>query len=324
VEGAVLEKRGRGDEITLNMERAAVPLPVTDDVTGETLVESSDAVRVAASCRAALTILLGPSVGELFRLQGGTEIIGRGPDASIRLLDESVSRHHARLGLLGDKMELQDLDSRNGTFVNGARVKRQLLGHDDKIQFGALTVLRFTEYRGALDEQFQEEMYNSALRDPLTGVYNRRYFGDRLSNEFRFATRHRAALSLMILDIDHFKRINDLHGHLVGDRVLRELAQRVQATIRQEDILARYGGEEFTIICRNIDETRAMALAERIRFAAATMEIAGAPALPITVSIGVAALPRPEVTEPDALLAAADRALYQAKSAGRNRVRAAD
>ena len=165
------------------------------------------------------------------------------------------------------------------------------------------------------------------LTDSLTGVYNRRYIDRRLLEEIARARRHDTQLSCLYLDIDHFKQINDRLGHLAGDEVLREVASRIKAELRQSDCLARFGGEEFVALLSNADLASAVMVAERIRQSIdqAAFEIAHANPIHVSVSIGVATLTetdRSEAIEPVALqlVAKADHALYEAKEAGRNRV----
>jgi diguanylate cyclase (GGDEF)-like protein len=204
----------------------------------------------------------------------------------------------------------------NGERVEGARRLRD----GDKIQIGSATVLKFT-FHDDYDETFQRRMFESSLRDPLTRAFNKRYLLGRLESEFRFAARHAAPLSLLLIDIDHFKEVNDRHGHLAGDQVLAGLARRVHDGIRHEDVFARYGGEEFAILCRSIELEKAAGFAERLRRAIEAQEhpFEGA-IIKITVSIGVAGLPMADAGEPLELMAAADDALYAAKKGGRNRV----
>ena len=165
------------------------------------------------------------------------------------------------------------------------------------------------------------------LTDSLTGVYNRRYIDRRMLEEIARARRHGHQLSCLYLDIDHFKQINDRLGHLAGDEVLREVASRIKAELRQSDCLARFGGEEFVALLSNADPASAVVVAERIRasIADAAFAIAHANPIRVTVSIGVATLTesdRFEAIEPVALqlVAKADHALYEAKEGGRNRV----
>ena len=254
----------------------------------------------------------------MYKLKGDRSVLGRGERTDIRVLDDGVSREHAAIERDGGKMVLVDLGSTNGTFCNGTRVQRQDLTDGDKISIGATTILRFT-YQDQVDEHYQKKLFESALRDGLTSTFNRRYFVDRLQSEIRFAVRHEKTLALLFVDIDHFKKINDEHGHLAGDQVLAGVARVMTSTIRAEDVLARYGGEEFAVICREIEADGALALGERLRVAVAQQRFEHAgKVIPVTVSVGIAA--ERKIEDAQAFIAAADAAMYEAKRAGRNRV----
>jgi two-component system, cell cycle response regulator len=289
------------DDTTLNRTPAVAPAP-----------------RAAAGPSAYLVVISGPSFGEMYKLKGDRSVLGRSERTDIRVLDDGVSREHAAIERDGGKVVLVDLRSTNGTFCNGTRVQRQDLTDGDKISIGATTILRFT-YQDQVDEHYQKKLFESALRDGLTSTFNRRYFVDRLQSEIRFSVRHGKTLALLFVDIDHFKKINDEHGHLAGDQVLAGVARVMTSTIRAEDVLARYGGEEFSVICREIEADGALALGERLRAAVAEhrFEHAGK-VIPVTISIGIAA--ERKIEDAQALIAAADSAMYEAKRAGRNRV----
>ncbi len=271
--------------------------------------------------RAYLIVLAGSGVGEMHKL-GGESVLGRGREAQLRFLDDGISRMHCRVYRDGDRLVVEDCGSRNGTFCNGESIAGpHELRDGDKIQIGRTTILKFT-YHDHLDESFQRQMYDSALRDSLTKAYNKRYFDERLSSEFRFSHRHGETLSLLLLDLDHFKPINDQLGHLAGDHALVELARRVQRIIRNEDVFARYGGEEFAIISRAIPSQQALRFGERVRAEIESMEVRyRGHAIPLTASVGVATFPHPHIERAGQLVEAADRALYAAKNAGRNTVR---
>jgi diguanylate cyclase (GGDEF)-like protein len=289
-----------------------------DDTTLNRAPSVAPAPRAAAGPSAYLVVIAGPSFGEMYKLKGDRSVLGRGERTDIRVLDDGVSREHAAIERDGGKMVLVDLGSTNGTFCNGTRVQRQDLTDGDKISIGATTILRFT-YQDQVDEHYQKKLFESALRDGLTSTFNRRYFVDRLQAEVRFAVRHDKSLALLFTDIDHFKKINDTHGHLAGDHVLAGVARVMTSTIRAEDVLARYGGEEFAVICREIERDGALALGERLRQAVAThrFEHAGK-VIPVTISIG-AAVER-KIEDVHAFIAAADSAMYEAKRTGRDRV----
>ena len=275
-----------------------------------------------------LVVLAGSNVGEMYKVEQRT-VMGRSETANIRLFDEGISREHAQVvqeaGPDGGESQniLEDLGSTNGTFCNGARVKRQALAEGDKILLGSTTILKFS-YQDKLDEMFQRQMSESALRDGLTKAFNKRYFTERLESEYLYAVRHDAPVSLMFLDIDHFKSINDVHGHPAGDYVLVELAKLAHGTLRNEDIFARYGGEEFAVISRGADAAEIEALGERLRRAVEGHAFSweGKP-IAVTVSVGIARAPRAGIGSPAELVALADETMYAAKRAGRNRVHVA-
>jgi len=270
--------------------------------------------------RAYLIVLAGASVGEMYKITSESTVIGRGQQADIQVIDEGISRRHAEIKHEGENILIRDLGSTNGTYCNGEKITEYQLSDGDKIQVGSTTILKFT-FHDSLDESFQRQMYESALRDGLTKIFNKKYFQDRLESEFAYAVRHRTPLSLVMFDIDHFKRINDTHGHLAGDYALSTLSKVVSDTIRQEDVFARYGGEEFAVICRGIDLGGALAFGERIRRCVdAQAFVYNGVDIKVTVSVGVAAVPEVGMKEPQELIGAADDALYQAKRQGRNRV----
>lgn len=276
--------------------------------------------------RAALVVLSGPDEGQIYKLKAdGVLVVGRGSDADVRLTDHGVSRHHARVSVqAGGHLLIEDLDSHNGTFVGTERIKSRSVVPEELVRMGVGTVLKFCLI-DAVEEQYRRRMIAAALRDPLTGVYNRRHFDERLISECSVARRHSRPLTLMILDIDDFKAINDERGHPVGDVVLKAVSTSFQETIRRDDLLFRYGGEEFAVLMRETSLEGTLRLAERLRRRVAKTRydtvVQGA-TLSVTVSIGVAVF-WPDMSETD-LVARADEALLRAKREGKNRVIAAD
>jgi len=272
--------------------------------------------------RCTLSVLVGPNVGRIIAIDPVGVIVGRGEDADVRLDDPGLSRSHARIFRMGDAFYLQDLGSTNGSWVDGAPVTSATLIPDGgRVAFGPTVVLS-AQIQDATGQEASLRLYQSTIRDGLTHVYNRRYLDKRLSEEVAFALRHQATLSLLMLDVDHFKHVNDTFGHQAGDAVLKVLAASVGRLVRTEDVLARYGGEEFCIIARGIDARNASIFGERLR---RTVERVSAPvgdrSLSVTISIGISTLsPSSHYEDATALLAGADAALYQAKTTGRNRV----
>jgi two-component system, cell cycle response regulator len=302
------------------MIRSSIVKPDWDDITRVQKDPSPPVKGPARRDQAYLIVLAGSAVGEMFKLSHKPTIIGRGPTAHVRMIDEGVSREHCEIRFESNNLILHDLGSTNGTFCQGARVDRHVLEEGDKILVGSNTVLKFT-YHDSLDEVFSRQMYETALRDDLTKTFNKKYFTDRLESEFAFATRTRAPLSLVAFDLDHFKAVNDTYGHLAGDEVLAAVGRIVAALIRAEDVFARVGGEEFAVICRGAHSAQAQTVAERMRNAVKKHAFSSdGKSFPVTISAGTATAPDAKITDAPALIAAADQALYEAKRSGRDRV----
>lgn len=287
-------------------------------------VDTGPSSRLLPSQRehAVLTVLAGPQMGLMHRVEGEQLTIGRAPDAGLSLPDESLSWHHARLVQLGNAWYLDDLQSTNGTFVGADRVLKPRRLHDgDRIGLGRRTVVK-VQLQDSLEAEVSERLYESMVRDAVTRAYNRLAFDERLRAEAAFARRHGTSVTVIMIDLDHFKRVNDTYGHPAGDRVLREVVRIIDSTIRAEDMLARYGGEELAIIARGITTFQAAAFAERLRAIVENLAIEfGDQRIWVTASFGVAtAFDDPNLYDPAALVAAADAALYRAKRDGRNRV----
>jgi diguanylate cyclase (GGDEF)-like protein len=260
-------------------------------------------------------------IGRMFKLDRAETVLGRSSDAQFQVEDDGISRKHAKVVAIGDgRFQLVDLGSTNGTFLNGLKVSSATLHDGDKIQIGSNTVVKFS-IQDELEEQYQRSIYESATRDGLTRLYNKKYFLETLHKEFSYCLRHRMPLSLVMFDVDHFKKINDVYGHPAGDYVLTRIAQRVSEAVRNEDLLARYGGEEFAMMLRESSEDDALICAERCRVAVDRSEfIFGGTPIKVSISLGVATLLDSDFTQAEELIAVADKYLYRAKRAGRNRV----
>jgi diguanylate cyclase (GGDEF)-like protein len=265
----------------------------------------------------------GEHLGNVFTLNDKACRVGRHQESELWLGDGGISRRHATITPQLAGYVLEDLDSANGTFVHGQRVKQHLLRDGDVMQFGPSVVFRYS-----ITDQDQEAMlrqlYEASVKDSLTGAYNREHLDSRLRSELSYAKRHKTGLSLVMLDIDHFKRVNDTHGHQAGDAVLIAVAQKISRSLRSEDIFARYGGEEFAIILRAIDLDGAARVGDRLRRAVDGLEIEHeGKLLRVTISVGCASLACCSDPTAEALLGVADKRLYGAKRGGRNRVVAA-
>ena len=273
---------------------------------------------VISERRCFLMVLDGPDMGTLHSLEVGRDLVlGRSDEAVVRVNAHDVSREHASLRVIGERLELRDLDSRNGTFVEGERIAARTLRDGDRFRLGGGTTLKFVVY-DETEEQWARRLADGALRDALTGVYNRRYLAERVLGEVEASRRFGEPLSLLLMDIDHFKRVNDTHGHGAGDEVLRVVSRTIGDSLRRSDTLARYGGEEFVVLARGTSLPGATRLAERLRAKVADTTCIVERALRVTISIGVAELTAVDTDK--ALLERADAALYDAKDSGRNRV----
>lgn len=267
-------------------------------------------------------VLRGPNIGQFFLIPDKSEIsIGRATKNDICIKEESVSRNHCKLIRQGNsRFEIVDLQSANGIYANGHRVERHLLQDGDKIQLGRVVMLKFN-FQDDIEQAYNRELYMSTTKDALTNIYSKRYFLEQLQNEYTYHRRRERPLTLCIFDIDHFKAVNDTHGHMCGDYVLQTLAQSVSTLIRRGDTFARFGGEEFVVLLRDTDEKGATHFAERLRKRISeTPFIFEFKTFHPTVSIGIASTNDPVCDSPEALIKEADRYLYQAKQNGRNRI----
>ncbi|MFT3838460.1 MAG: GGDEF domain-containing protein [Myxococcaceae bacterium] len=277
--------------------------------------KQANAYLIVISAKSAATI------GKMTKLDRGELVMGRSLETGLQIEDDGVSRKHAKVMTSPNGMfQLVDLGSTNGTFLNGIKISVATLQDGDKIQIGSNTVLKFS-MQDQLEEQYQRSIYESATRDGLTRIFNKKYFIDTLKKEFAYCLRHRVPLSLVMFDIDHFKKVNDTYGHPAGDYVLQRVAQKVADTVRQEDLFARYGGEEFSLLLRESADDKAIRCAERCRRAVDGSDFTfnGTP-IKVSISLGVATLFDSDFAQPEDLIAAADKYLYRAKRGGRNRV----
>src|SRR3989442_13347594 len=197
-----------------------------------------------------MLVLTGTRFGELYKLPPGRVVrIGRGEEADIRLDDEGVSRLHCSLEARGADAVLRDLGSQNGTFVDGERTSERVLVDGDRVQIGSATTFKLA-FADEVEANYQRRLAEVALRDPLTGVYNRRHFGERLTSEFAASRRYGRSLSLVLLDVDHLNRVNEAHGRPAGGEVLRGVAQGLQGIVRGADVVAPVRRDEFAILLR--------------------------------------------------------------------------
>jgi two-component system, cell cycle response regulator len=263
----------------------------------------------------------GRETGQMHNLTGRTIRLGRDPSCQIILDDPHVSRVHAEIICTdGKQIVIKDAGSTNGVFVNGKKITEQALSDGDKILIGTRLYFKFA-YQDAVDQNYQQNLFRAANIDGLTQLYNKKFFIDVLSKEFSFSRRNEQPLSLLMIDIDHFKAVNDTYGHMAGDLVLKFVGQYLLKNLRLENIAARYGGEEFAVILRNVDDKQALMIAERLRKAIESEKMAfRGNIVQVTISIGIATLEAKNFETIEDLIHKADEHLYEAKESGRNRI----
>ena len=247
-------------------------------------------------------------------------ILGRDPECDLAIKDRKVSRRHVKVIQRDGYVILEDLGSTNGVLHNGRPLRGQVaLQDNDRVQIGSH---QFKYLAGDSDESnYHEAVHESLKHDPLTGAQNRRSFNQIMTQAVARRLLHGGELSLVAIDLDHFKSINDYHGHLVGDEVLCQFVKRLVAAVRPQDQLCRFGGEEFLLLINDATAEEAMRVAQRCccTVAGDPFETSVGP-LEVTASFGVANLKLLCATEPMELIAEADQRMYQAKELGRNRV----
>ena len=215
--------------------------PIPDSETGTLLPTPPSAY---------LIVVAGPVPGTMFRISEQGVSVGRGPENSFQLIDASVSRRHATFSTDSTGcVSLTDQASSNGTFVNGQRIpagRPTRIKDGDRVQLGPTVLLKLLRL-DSTDARFQRELFERAVRDPLTGLFNRSYFFNQIGQLSDRSVAKGLQLAVLLLDFDLFKIFNDRYGHLVGDRVLCEVAVVIRETTRSEDVAARFGGEEFVV-----------------------------------------------------------------------------
>jgi len=292
----------------------------------ETLVRDSKTLRLkleaARKAKPCLVIYLGKPLGKRFFLTGEPQAIGRGSECEIPILDGSLSRKHAQVFKKGvGRYCIKDLGSTNGTFVNNRKLlpgKTREIKHGDTLKVGNV-IFKFIA-KGKIDHVFHKDILTLANRDDLTGIPNRKSIMAALEEELVRADMTNQPLSLIILDLDNFKAVNDTFGHAAGDLVLKETSKVTQRIIRDRDYVGRFGGDEFLVVLRNTTLANASMVAERIRAGLEKHPFVyeGKPIF-VTLSLGVACL-NDSVKSIEGLIKNADEAQYHAKKNGGNRI----
>jgi two-component system cell cycle response regulator len=271
----------------------------------------------------------GPGMGSRYPLGDQQLVIGRGSDCDVRINDHSVSRRHARIQPGADGYYAVDLQSTNGTYVNDVPASMYKLKDGDYLRIGNC-IYRFL-MGGNVEAEYHEEIYRLTIIDALTDIHNKRYFVEFLDRELARSSRYKRPLSLVMIDIDRFKLVNEELGHLGGDFTLRELAARIKGNIRKEELFARYGGEEFTVVLPETSSEGAVKLCDRLlrvvkeqpfQYEETTYNVtisAGVVTFDGEQKIADATGKEHDMTSVE-LIRRADEKLYQAKRDGRNRV----
>lgn len=301
-----------------------MPKDKSAEIVDKTEVADDDTLKLrleeAKSSSPVLVVISGKPLGKSFFLSKEVSVLGRDLTAEISIGETSISRRHTEFRLTPDGLAVRDLGSTNGTFVNDQKVDgERALNDGDLIRTGS-TILKYLK-EGKIENIHYAKMYDLASRDDLTGAFNKKAILEIVKDEYNRSTSKNIALTLLFFDIDHFKQVNDKFGHPAGDYVLKETCSLIKNKMtRQQDALGRYGGEEFVLVLRETPLRIAVDVAERIR---STIEkhnyTFDGKQMPVTISIGVATLDSTTKSADD-LLTTADKALYDAKAQGRNRV----
>ena len=289
--------------------------------------------------RPALVFLRGELLAAPIPLERDEVVLGRALEADVRVNDPRASRLHARIRLERDeatgaaRYRLLDLGSTNGTLLNGQPVADAYLREGDKLTIGD-HILRF-DLLDDVDREYQRHIHRLLAHDELTGLLTSKSFFSELRREAARAAEDARPFCVLMMDLDHFKEVNDNHGHLVGSQTLEEVGAIITRALRAGDVAARFGGEEFAAFLLNADCAQGLVAAERVRSGVEAHRFdatrrgspgeqrdeAGERSLRVTISVGLAAFPD-DARDPIELVELADTALYRAKHTGRNRVEA--
>lgn len=298
------------------------------DVSEKTSVVTSDTfkgrIQAADGAPPVIVVLIGPPgyVGKQYPISSNDIVIGRSVETQVYVDDKSLSRSHAKFAIVGSEVSIIDLGSTNKTIVNGNALPPLApckLRNNDQIKTGNV-IFKFLE-KGNIEALTNQTMYEKANRDALTGAHSKGSLLEKGPEAIKRSEILNEEMSIIVFDIDHFKKINDSHGHPAGDFVLKELSSIVSSKlIRSNDYFARYGGEEFVLILSGATAKMASEIAERIRQTIETHAfVYESKVIPVTISLGVVTKSTNDV-EWSELFDRADKALYASKQGGRNRV----
>ncbi len=302
---------------------------INEDDSGKTR-QAKPAKSAQTERRPALVSLRGELMAVPIPLERDQVIIGRALEADVRLNDSRASRLHARITTERDagsetaSYRISDLGSTNGTLVNGELITEAVLNDGDKIVIGE-HLFRF-DMLDEIDREFQQQIHRLLAHDELTGLLTSKSFFSELRREAARAEAESRPFCVLMMDLDHFKEVNDTYGHLVGSKTLEDTGRVIKEALRAGDVAARFGGEEFAAFLLDANYAQGLVAAERVRvaveghtFSATRIGTTEGATHKITISVGVAAYPD-DATDPIQLVELADSALYRAKRSGRNRI----
>ncbi len=279
--------------------------------------------------RPSLVFLTGDLLAVPIPLDREEVILGRALEADVRVNDTRVARQHAKItsatdiGAAETRYIITDLSSPNGTFLNGEKIVQETLHNGDKITIGQ-HILRF-DLLDEIDREYQHQIRRLLAHDDLTGLLSSRSFFSELRREAGRARQNALPFCVLMMDIDHFKNVNDTYGHLTGSKTIEEIGMCITSTLRNGDVAARFGGEEFAAFLLDAEINQALVAAERIRQTVEKQQFSvikqGKPSgiHHVTMSLGVSSYPT-DSEDPIELVEMADSALYRAKHLGRNMV----
>jgi len=289
-----------------------------------TIVASATSVNELKKHFANLIIMKGNDLGKSFKIKRKNLIIGRTSSADIILKDKQISRSHAEIRPIYVPREqktvykIVDLNSTNHVYVNRNKISEHILNNDDKIKVGD-TILKFS-IQDEIEAKYHSDIQKKIKHDNLTALLTYDSFKSALVWEIDNAKKQKKIFSIIMMDLDNFKKVNDVHGHSMGSYVLTEVGSLIQKTFRQFDISARYGGEEFITYLPETPQNGAKIVAERLREAIEKNVFSyNNVDLHITISMGISEFPR-NGEKLNKLVDAADEMLYKAKKDGKNRV----
>jgi diguanylate cyclase (GGDEF)-like protein len=305
--------------------------PIGDDSPSNTVQSSTAPSNPRSERRPALVFLRGELLAVPIPLERDEVTLGRAIEADVRVNDAKASRLHARITTERDPLtgeasyRIADLGSTNGTLLNGQMILDATLQDGDKLVIGE-HLLRF-DLLDEIDREFQQQIHRLLVHDELTGLLTSRSFFSELGREAARAESESRRFCVLMMDIDHFKEVNDTYGHMTGSQTLKEVGGCITRALRAGDVAARFGGEEFAAFLLDADYPQGLVAAERVRTAIERHAFAttkgGVPDADhthkITISIGMAEFPE-DARDPLQLVELADSALYRAKRSGRNRV----